>query len=87
MLFLYPQKNTFYGQKKRGLSPTTEILPPLRGSRVNIVFSVGYVCFAHFTHGWGLFAAMRLWRLCIPGMLPTFMREHKSKPSGELHSK
>ena len=31
--------------------PMVVILPPLRGSNVNIVFSVGYVHVAHCTHG------------------------------------
>ena len=36
------------------------ILPPLRGSNVNIAFSVGYVRIAHVTNSWGPYAAMRL---------------------------
>ena len=46
------------------------ILPPLRGSNVNIAFSVGYVrvdihvfCSAkgaRYTHSWGPYTAMRL---------------------------
>ena len=43
-----------------GSSPMVGILPPLRGSNVNIVFTVGYVRIAHSTHGWGPYAAMRL---------------------------
>ena len=42
------------------VAPTAVILPPLRGSYVNIVFTVGSVRVAHRTHGWGPFAAMRL---------------------------
>ena len=34
------------------VAPTGVILPPLRGSDINIVFTVGFVCVAHFTHGW-----------------------------------
>ena len=54
----------------RDFLPTVVFLPPLRGSNVNIVFSVGYVrvdirvfCSAkgaRYTHGWGPYAAMRL---------------------------
>ena len=49
--FYTSQKTHFSDKKSRGLSTTAEILPPLRGSIVNILFAVGYVCFAHFTHG------------------------------------
>ena len=48
--------------EKPWLTPVVVILPPLRGSNVNIVFSVGYVRVAHFTHGWRPSAATRLSR-------------------------
>ncbi len=40
--------------EKPWVAPTGVILPSLRGSYVNIIFTVGYVRVAHFTHGWGL---------------------------------
>ena len=46
--------------EKPWVAPTALFLPPLRGSNVNIVFTVGYVRVAHFTHGWRPSAATRL---------------------------
>ena len=51
--------------EKPCFAPTGVILPPLRSSYVNIIFTVGYVRVAHFTHGWGPSAATRLCRTLI----------------------
>ena len=58
------------GENAVSSSPIVGILPPLRGSNVNIAFSAGYVRVdirgfrstegARYTHGWGPYAAMRL---------------------------
>ena len=48
------------GENAVSSSPIVGILPPLRGSNVNIAFSVGYVRIAHVTNSWGPYTAMRL---------------------------
>jgi hypothetical protein len=61
---------SLFGRKNVGCTHGV-ILPPLRGSNVNIVFSVGYVCVAHFTHGWVPAIATRfMWVAPTVGILP-----------------
>ena len=40
--------------------PTAVFPPPLRGSNINIVFTVSYVRIANFTNGYVPFATTRL---------------------------